>query len=694
MTRQIQSFALSGGLNTADEQIKLKPGELIDCMNIEMAVTGGYRRTDGYERFDGRTPTPSSMTYSVLTFAAGGPREFVVGDIVTGVASGKTAVICGPSVITSGDWASGSALGTVGIALATGSFTANEALSVGGIYAAVYQSVAGESLDDTLRNDWIRGAANAARTLIQQVPGSGPVRGVVPFKGKVYAVRDNVAATAGQLFVSSATGWTAINPSSVISFNTGVSLISEGDTVNGQTSGATAVVKRVCLASGSWGTNAAGSLALASITGTFASGENIRKATTVCAASTSLVTTPTLPAGGTYEFVLYNFYASYDTRRVYGVNAVGKAFEFDENAFTFINSGMPTDVAEHIAVHKNYLWLSFKGSVQNSGVGSPHAWTARLGSNEIGMGEQITALLSIRQDVLGISTTNSLSLLYGSSGTDWSLKPMSNKIGCYSRCMADMPGYTVVYDTNGVQSIAGAQSYGDFTAGMASRKIGQILNDTTATPLAIVANRFNGQLRLYFNDGTWCFATYGQGNAVAGMAPAIAGWTKGQYAHSFACVFAGEDGAGAETTFAGGADGYVYQLNSGNSFDGEKIPAMIRTAFHHYATPQRKKRFRKIALEMTSHNVLEIRVATEFDYGGDWQYLAELATYENAVNGLWDKARWELFVWDGGIMNTPNAWIDGVGKTLSMILYHEDDVVDTWTVQAAHVHFTPIGIER
>jgi hypothetical protein len=41
-----------------------------------------------------------------------------------------------------------------------------------------------------LRQNWLR------RNLIQQAPGSGPVRGGFVFNGVVYVVRDNVGATA------------------------------------------------------------------------------------------------------------------------------------------------------------------------------------------------------------------------------------------------------------------------------------------------------------------------------------------------------------------------------------------------------------------------------------------------------------------------------------------------------------------
>ena len=94
MVTQVQSFALTGGLNVADEQLRLKPGEMVDCLNVEVGAFGGYARAGGYERTDGRPELPSLTTYRMLG-DAGGPRQLVYGDQLVGVTSGATATVCG-----------------------------------------------------------------------------------------------------------------------------------------------------------------------------------------------------------------------------------------------------------------------------------------------------------------------------------------------------------------------------------------------------------------------------------------------------------------------------------------------------------------------------------------------------------------------------------------------------------------------
>jgi hypothetical protein len=681
------SFALGGGLNVADEQITLRPGDLTDCLNIDVTIAGGYARTGGYEAFDGSSPKPSNSDYAMLGFQTGGVRAVQFEDEIVGGISGATATICDAASLTTGDWGASTAQGVVGIALIDGFFQVGEPVTIGGIYAFSVTSLPADStLDDPNRKGYRRGAANAARALIQPPDGSGAIRGVFTLKGETYAVRDNATATAGVIHKATPTGWVAQTFASLLEFDTGSALLLDGMAINGQTSGATATIRRVAFRGGSWaGSTAKGVLALTNVVGTFENDENIRVGTTVHAKVDGIVYVPSLSAGGVYEFVQWNFYASFDTQRIYGVNAVDKGFEFEDGMLIPISTGMPTDAPEHVAVHKNYLYFSFKGSLQNSGVGEPHAWTARLGATEIGIGEQISAIYSIRNDVLGVASVNAISLLYGSSQLDWQLKKMSDKMGAYPRCMIDVPGSTVVLDTNGMQSVNGSQAFGDFEGASLSRKVNPLLRELGA-PVAMIANRIKSQIRTYYASGAVVVATY--------VGDRISGWTKWAYPIGISCVWTGEDANGKEATFIGAVDGNVYETDRGNSFNGELIQSLIRLPFHHYGAPERKKRWRKLTVEMRARDALPIQFATEYDYS-DGQYLS-FAPPMSPTNGGYYDAGFEYgdFAYDGGVFAKVTGHIDGISTNMSIMVYVEDDVAESWIAQAVHLQLSPYGLER
>lgn len=54
------ALSLRGGLNLADSDSDMKPGECRELVNYEVNTSGRYQRVTGYERFDGR-PSPSAV---------------------------------------------------------------------------------------------------------------------------------------------------------------------------------------------------------------------------------------------------------------------------------------------------------------------------------------------------------------------------------------------------------------------------------------------------------------------------------------------------------------------------------------------------------------------------------------------------------------------------------------------------------
>lgn len=119
----IDYFPLEGGENLVDAALSIKKGQLRYSSNYEPADSNGYRRIDGYERFDGRTK-PSETVVWTIPFDAGS-LEPVVGARVTGVTSGATGVLCGYT-LQSGTWATLDAAGYVAVTALNGLFLGNE----------------------------------------------------------------------------------------------------------------------------------------------------------------------------------------------------------------------------------------------------------------------------------------------------------------------------------------------------------------------------------------------------------------------------------------------------------------------------------------------------------------------------------------------------------------------------------------
>ena len=66
---QTSSVACVGGLNTELNNLLIQPGEAITMINYEPALTGGYRRINGYSKFDTNEVPPTSSAVPILGVA-------------------------------------------------------------------------------------------------------------------------------------------------------------------------------------------------------------------------------------------------------------------------------------------------------------------------------------------------------------------------------------------------------------------------------------------------------------------------------------------------------------------------------------------------------------------------------------------------------------------------------------------------
>jgi len=193
-------FPFEGGEILTDPALSQPPGSLLYGKNYEVYPEGGYRRIDGYERYDGKVK-PSESLYWILEFQTG-TGDVVDTDIVTGETSGATGEVITAQVISSGTTSGGDAVGYYVLALVNGTFAVGENLQVGGVTKSVVKK-AEEALgatDDDLDASYSRYSIERARTKVGLVPGSGAIRGVWVYNGTVYAFRDNTGGTATDMF--------------------------------------------------------------------------------------------------------------------------------------------------------------------------------------------------------------------------------------------------------------------------------------------------------------------------------------------------------------------------------------------------------------------------------------------------------------------------------------------------------------
>lgn len=536
----------------------------------------------------------------------------------------------------------------------------------------------------------------AARTAIQQVPGTGPVRGAHYFNGVIYAWRDNVAQTQCVMYRSSPDGWDQVDIGYVVDFNSGgVAELMPGDTIVGATTAAPAVVRKVVLVSGDWANGDAAGYLVLDTPGNPLTTENISTAgQTNVATLTSVATAQGFPPGGKYELVTHNFYATAPLRCFYGVNGVGRGFEVDiSGTVTFIRTGndLTTDKPTSIAVHKNHLFFGFpQGVIENSVVGSPTDWDGVVGAGEIGLGSPITGFCSAPGSALFIFAETKVAALYGSSADDWTLDELTDEGGGFPYTMqrADQVLYM---DNEGVRSINASRVYGNFNMATVTATIERTLNKKSAggiVPVASCVSKAKTQYRLFFSDGTGISIFFGR-----------------KYPECMAFYYGGvipnvvttsKDELGDERMFFGAEDGYVYEMDVGSSFDGQTVEAFIQLPFDHEGGPLLLKKWHKVTLEMIAPPGTQIAIAAEFDYSSTDQPgvgLTDLLV-TGGLGGTWSIDDWDGFYWSAPVAGIAENWIDGQGQNMSIIIVSTSVEQLPYIIQGVSKSFTVRGQRR
>lgn len=679
-----KTIMLSGGLDLETPLMAVGEGYALEAENFEPNLMAGYRKMQGHERLDGRA-RPSDAVYHTLPVTDS--SSIVVGESITGDTSGATAEI----IIKDDD------RNLLGITDLSGDFTADEDFTTDtGSGTTTATQIENNYPDTRISAQWNKAAQDYYRDKIQPVPGSGPVLGVWHWNGKKYAFRSDGSNVL--MYESSGTGWQAITFYSLLKFTDGTfneGGLEAGDTITGATSSATATVKRVVKVSGSYGADAVGYLVIDVTSGTFQDGENLQEsAATIMVADGADEPIELASDGNRYEFVNYNFGGSSDTYYMYGCDGTNPAFEWDGELYTPILTGMEEDAPGHIEIHSNHLFLTFPGgSLQNSATREPLVFNPILGAAELGVGEEIRSINSVTGDAMLIATDRGVWGLYGTDVDNFQLQRISTDGGDIGSTL-DVMGNPMMLTQRGIQRVAAGDIYGNFESATLSRRINPFLAQKLRLAGVVGSNvvRNKNQYRIYFDDGTGLILAQDQLFGGESL-PEFTTFTLGFMP---TCVESVSITSAEETILAGGTDGYVYELERGNSLDGEEMIYVLRLPFHHLGRPQVRKAFRWLDIESDVPETADLRVSYEFSDGASHTRTSPLRFYEFTGNSraYWGEAFWGEFNWSDEVVSRESLSLSGTGHNISVLFYGASATASPFTINSITYQYIPRRLRR
>jgi len=490
----------------------------------------------------------------------------------------------------------------------------------------------------------------------------------------------------------------------LLAFDAGTLEISEGDSIVGGTSGKTATVTSVIISAGTYaGSDAAGYISVKNNSGTWTDGEKIQinginhadvngasqPAEVDVASADGTQYGQTLQPGGKYEFVTYNFRGQTSGITMYGVSTVDNGFSWDGTTFIKIQTGMETDTPQHIAAHQKHLFFSFpNGSIQHSSIVAPNKWSALTGAAELGIGDNVSGFSTEVNNVMSIFTRNDAYMLYGTSSADWELRKFHAGAGAIPYTLQKMD-QTFFLDDRGITSIFTVQYFGDFQSSVASDKIDPYIQSKISNATDSLKVRGKNQYRLFFDDKTGIEMTF-INKKIQGLMPFTLG-------HQVNCLVSAEDTNGAEVLYGGFDDGYVRRMDSGTSFDGESVSSFIRTTYYHYDTPNTRKRFRELGLEINADTSTTLTVTPTYDFGGTYvpKTVPVSDSYSVSVAAdLWTEDDISNSSTGITVVASERVRINGIGTNMGLIISNSSIYDKPITLQGAIVEYSARGVRR
>ena len=582
------------------------PGSARILRNYEPSIDGGYKRVQGYAKFDSVIMPPYGNP--VVNGASQTGTTLNVGAIHTTPAVGDTLTIAGIS-------------GTYTVASGGVSYTASKNI-----------------VTLTLTGSLAASPANGAVITFVSVTGTNYANGITYFNNKA------VVALNADILETSGSGYTKINKP-----NYGTPLV-DGASQSGTTLVADAFNTLPQVGDVFTIANADGS-SLAAINKVYTITTAVSSYSDAGTKEVNIVIDPAL-ASSPADNAKLTFISSdregaintrFDTVDFTGtkvliiVDGVNAPAIYNSTTFTVLDSA-PTDVigAKIVATHKNHVFygkgriLSFNAPLSTTDFQSGN------GAGSIGLDNDIVAIKSFR-DQLIIFTDSSIFRLNGNVLADFNLQPITRNIGCtQTDSVQEIGGDVVFMAPDGLRLLSATERIGDFGLAPISKKIQGTFNNfvNVHTDFFSLVIRNKSQYRLLgWNDNFTRpnaqgilftqFASPGEASVIDFAE------TRGIQATACASVYSGT----TEFVLFAGKEGFLHRMeNDTSSFDGNNIATTFATPFYPINDPRIRKTIYKAQFYLDPEGRVNFNLNLKFDFDESGAVVMPAVTFTNATS--------------------------------------------------------------
>jgi hypothetical protein len=239
------------------------------------------------------------------------------------------------------------------------------------------------------------------------------------------------------------------------------------------------------------------------------------------------------------------------------------------------------------------------------------------GSGSIVVEDQIEGIRGFRNELFIFCTNSIFKLININDSSNIAIVPVTKNVGCLSGySIQEIGGDLIFLAPDGLRTVAGTARIGDVELGTVSKAIQPLVTSLAENintfVISSVVLREKSQYRLFYTNTS--LEQTQQKGIIGTLRPNGFQWSETRSLEVTA-IGSGFDNNNVEQYYHGDTNGFVYQHDTGNNFDGSNILARFETPNYDYGDLGTLKTLHYVRVSASSEGIVEPDIQVRFDYG-------------------------------------------------------------------------------